>query len=258
MVAETADLRGLSVPVRRIDFTERELLIRADGDWRGFRSGACAKEPETAAWLRETVTEGTVFYDIGACVGSYALIASALGARVHAFEPVAVNFAHLQQNAWLNDIASFHAWPVALTSLTGPLEFSLSSPFAGAASHRVSNGETTNLFSLPESGSGPGQSVADRVPSSFTQSSLGFALDDFVEMFGLPRPDHVKIDVDGHEISVLEGAQSTLRSACTVMIEADPDTVQSATAILAAAGLEQSQSWARSGRQRNYLFRRGS
>jgi FkbM family methyltransferase len=230
---------GTGVAVRHIDFPERELVIRADGDWRGFRSGACAKEPETAAWLREVIAQGAVFYDIGACVGSYALIAAALGAEVHAFEPVAINFAHLQHNAWLNGLQNFHAWPVALMSATSPLEFALSSPLPGAASHRV-------VTQASETANSP----------ALTQPALGFALDDFVAKFTLPKPEHVKIDVDGNEVSVLEGARRTLRSARTVMLEADPQSSPSAAAVLAAAGLEQSQSWPRSGRQRNYLFRR--
>jgi FkbM family methyltransferase len=249
VVVEFAGSAGIGVAVRLIDFLERELVIRADGDWRGFRSAACAKEPETATWLREVITEGTVFFDIGACVGSYALIAAALGARAHAFEPVAVNFAHLQQNAWLNSLENLRAWPVALTSRTGPLEITLSSPLAGAASHRVKHGtsETVPLSSVNEGRQVPAL-------STLIQPALGFALDDFVTMFALPQPEHIKIDVDGHEVSVLEGARATLRGVRTVMLEADPETAPSATAILAAAGLEQSQSWPRSGRQRNCLF----
>ena len=101
--------------IRRIDFDERELFIYAAGDWRGFRSGACAKEPETARWIRRTAHPGSVFYDIGACVGSYSLIAAALGASVHAFEPSALNYAQLQLNAWLNEAEALTAWPVALS-----------------------------------------------------------------------------------------------------------------------------------------------
>ena len=46
MVVEFAGSAGIGVAVRRTDFLERELVIRADGDWRGFRSAACAKEIE--------------------------------------------------------------------------------------------------------------------------------------------------------------------------------------------------------------------
>ena len=121
--------------VRRIDFAGADLFIHAEGDYRGYRSGACAKEPETADWLRCVIGEGSAFYDIGACVGSYSLVAAALGGRVHAFEPVAPNFAQLQSNIWLNGFEQISAWPVALTARTGAVSMRLSSPAAGAASH---------------------------------------------------------------------------------------------------------------------------
>jgi hypothetical protein len=330
---------GLRAPVRRIDFDGADLYIRADGDWRGFRSRPCAKEPETAQWLRETAAPGVVIFDIGACVGSYSLIAAALGAAVHAFEPMALNYAHLQRNIWLNRLENITAWPVALSAQTGPVELALSTPIAGAASHRLLERASPpspagrelegglSLSFVPTAVEGPGAmgmgalssppsrgrvrergkvgrqsdvtrqtektgpesqvspsphpspikgEGANSPPSPagrelegglsailslskdgpLTHPVLAFALDELAARFNLPRPDHIKIDVDGNEVLVLEGARETLRHARTVMVEADRATEAAVTAILTAAGLTHEASWPRSGAQRNHLFRR--
>ncbi len=225
--------------VRRIDFDGADLFIKADGDWRGFRSGACAKESETTDWIRRVASAGSVFFDIGACVGSYSLIAHSLGATVHAFEPVALNYAQLQSNIWLNNSSSITAWPVACVDRSKPLTINFSSTAAGAASHDVQDAQRPN-------------SDEQRV----TQSAIGINLDQFIGEFRLPDPTDIKLDVDGGEVLALEGARSTLRYVRSVMVEACPDTEPSVAAILLAAGLEQTEKWPRTGNQSNHLFER--
>ncbi len=80
----------------KLDFPDRDLYILKDGDWRGFRSSPCAKEPETVEWIR-SFPEGSVLWDVGASVGPYSLIAAALGHKVVAFEPFAPSYGHLVQ-----------------------------------------------------------------------------------------------------------------------------------------------------------------
>ena len=55
----------------------------------------------------------------------------------------------------------------------------------------------------------------------FRQLLLSYRLDDLIELFHLPYPQHIKIDVDGIEFSVLKGSQKTLgNSACrSLMLE---------------------------------------
>ena len=180
--------------IRRLDFEGADLFIHAEGDWRGFRSGACSKEPETASWIQRIVTPDTVLYDIGACVGSYSLIAGSLGATVHAFEPVATNYNQLQANISLNDAERISAWPVACTESESRLSIELASTAPGAASHTI----------RPDDGSA-------RTEQARVQNALGFSLDRFIEQLRLPSPTDLKIDVDGGEVEALAGCRQALR-----------------------------------------------
>ena len=51
---------------------------------------------------------------------------------------------------------------------------------------------------------------------------LTLKLDDAINLFGLPAPNHIKIDVDGIEMKVLAGAAKTLANSGlrSVMVEA--------------------------------------
>ncbi len=54
---------------------------------------------------------------------------------------------------------------------------------------------------------------------------LFFRLDDFIHLFALDPPNHIKIDVDGPELSVLEGAPETLSlpGLHSILIEVDEE-----------------------------------
>jgi len=45
------------------------------------------------------------------------------------------------------------------------------------------------------------------------------ALRQWIDLFGLPKPQYLKIDVDGHELPVLRGASESLRHCRQVFIE---------------------------------------
>ncbi|WP_235590368.1 FkbM family methyltransferase [Nitrosomonas ureae] len=77
--------------------------------------------------------------------------------------------------------------------------------------------------------------------ATHTQGMFGVTLDDLCGQWGFPCPNYMKIDVDGIEISILEGASAVLRNPAlkSVIIELGTNAEQEkATAIMQQAGLE--------------------
>jgi FkbM family methyltransferase len=152
------------------------------------------KEPFTVEWIEQSIRPGDVFYDVGANVGTYSLIAAKTtgnGARVFAFEPAANTFRDLCENVLLNEsAASIVPLQIALWSESRLLSLTYRSLDGGAAKHNVER--------------------ALRARWPLTHGILGVTIDDLVQRFGLPVPTHAKIDVDGSELEVLRGAAATL------------------------------------------------
>lgn len=203
-------------PVGRLDHPRYDIKLVVDTDVELFRLGSCAKEPETVAWIEQTFRNGDVFYDVGANVGAYSLLASQHGGAdsiAYAFEPTFSTYAALARNVILNGVEG-RVVPlnIALAAATGFAPISFSSLRAGGAMH---------TFGERPAGEGPWQPV------------LAFRLDDLVRDFGLRSPTHLKVDVDGAELSMLRGSRDTLGSGSlrTVLVEVT-ETQAEATEIL--------------------------
>jgi hypothetical protein len=65
------------------------------------------------------------------------------------------------------------------------------------------------------------------------------SLDVAIDLFSFPIPNHIKLDVDGAEALVLEGAERTLGrpELRSVLVEANADTGRDVTSRLESAGL---------------------
>jgi len=180
--------------VRELDYSRHSIKLVVSSAAIAKRLGSVEKEPFTVEWIEQSLKAGDVFFDIGANVGPYSLIAAKFTegrAKVFAFEPAASSYSDLARNVALNDCTqSVIPVPIALWSKTGLLSMRLRSLEAGAARHRL-GGDLSQV--------GP-----------HTRSVLGVRLDDLVDRFGVPVPTHAKIDVDGYELEVLRGAERTL------------------------------------------------
>jgi FkbM family methyltransferase len=163
-------------------------------------------EPETIAWLDDWVKPGDIVWDVGANVGLYACYAAKAGARVLAFEPSGLNFGLLVAHVELNGLGDLIApYCLALGRRTEATELFMSA---------FEPGHAFSSIDRPES------QVAAFEPA-FRQAILAFTADDLVGHFALPSPDHLKIDVDGTEIEILEGAEGVLRGVRTVIMEVE-------------------------------------
>jgi FkbM family methyltransferase len=186
------------------------------------------KEPETLEWI-DRFADGDVYWDIGANVGMYALYA-AIGrkVRVLAFEPSAANYFLLNRNIELNDLADWmQAYCLAFSDGTRIDTLNMQNTDLGGA--------------LSSFGSTVDESGQTFVPV-FRQGSIGYSVDQFVERFAPPFPNHIKIDVDGIEDRIVAAAAATLRDARlrSLSIELDdarPDYTQSVIASIERAGL---------------------
>ncbi len=167
---------------------------------RSRAESVLTKEPDTVAWLN-TLQPDDVLWDVGANVGVFSVYAAAVRrCRVLAFEPSASNYYVLTRNISLNALEPhIAAYCLALSGQTGIGVLNLDSSEPGAA-----------LSQFGRAGEGSPYSSNAR-PAQ--QGMIGFSIDDFIARFGVAVPTRLKIDVDGLEWSILQGAQRTLNDA---------------------------------------------
>jgi FkbM family methyltransferase len=150
-------------------------------------------EAETAAWLMGNLAVGSVCYDVGANAGYFTLLASkCVGAagRVIAFEPIPSNIAVIEGHLTLNGRTNTVVEPLAISNREGAATFAVE---ARNANSHLSAVDITHAVSAPE---------AEIEVETMT-------LDTYVERSGV-RPDLLKIDVEGAEALVLQGASRLL------------------------------------------------
>lgn len=201
---------GINV-ARKLDYARHDVYLNLESDFEyRVRLNSCKKEPETIDWLETQLKPGDVLYDVGANVGAYSLIAAKYhdgNVKVYSFEPAFLNYTQLCRNVLLNDcsgiVMPFH---VALSDATGINNFNLRTLVSGSAVHAF--GETLDVS-------------GNEFSPVAVQPVLGFRLDDFIQQFELPAPNHIKIDVDGIEFQILRGMKETLEGSTvrSVMVE---------------------------------------
>lgn len=135
--------------------------------------------PEMVVWQR-ALRPGDLFIDVGANVGVYSLLAAECGARVIAIEPEPSIVERLRENVALND---FHIEVVeaAVTNRPGRVSFDIGRDTRGAMSSATGLG---------------------------TRLVAATSID---EVLGASTAAGIKVDVEGHERLVLEGATRALQ-----------------------------------------------
>ena len=222
-------LRALDYPREALaQFGRERLLMECDNELEELmRVVACAKEPLTVA-LIEGLPAGSILWDVGANVGSYTLLAAALGLGVVAFEPVPENFAALSRNLALNNLLKeVVLLPIGLGQGHGLLWLHRGDMRAGAASHTI---DAQDLHAK-------GELHRQLIPV--------MSMDDALEYFNLPPPTAIKLDVDGFEIQVLAGAEKTLAlpSLGQLLIELHDSWDGYLTGWLAERGWQVAETW---------------
>ncbi len=207
--------------IARLDYPKAAVKMKVTNITEAsFRIGAAKKEPWTVAWL-ESLPKGSCLMDLGANVGSYALLAIALGHQVVALEPGFANYARLCDNLVLNNwLDKCVALQVAVAGQNRLDWFQYRDLSPGAASHII--------------GQPPGQK-----PIFFhRQAVMVWRLDDLIASWKLPPPQYLKLDIDGGEGQALAGAEETLKGVQGMMAEVKPDQEQAILAHLSERGFE--------------------
>jgi FkbM family methyltransferase len=193
--------------------------------WRSYDS----KEPDTLDWIDTAFAGVEVLFDVGANVGLYSLYAALRhrGLRVVAFEPEYANLHLLRDNIVENRLGDrIEPYAVALGDRSGLSRLHLQDFTPGSALHSEDAGARTRT------------DTGHRVVGS--EGICVMRLDDFCTERQL-SPHALKIDVDGGERRVLEGARRTLGTPAlrTVLIELPDDHAERdrCAALLQDAGL---------------------
>ena len=148
-----------------------------------------SKQPGTISWI-DSFTPDSVFWDIGANVGVYALYAALRNdTTVVAFEPAAVNYFLLAANCESNHLDA------RMTCL-----------LAGLGTGKAIGRLAVSQFAAAESCAFRGKDLSHAT----RQAALLVSMDELVEEFGLHPPNYVKIDVPGLTEDILIGGTRTL------------------------------------------------
>ena len=155
-----------------------------------------AWEPASTSLVQTVVRPGQTVMDIGANIGYYTcLMAKLVGDSgfVLAFEPMDEAYIAMSRNCALNN-------------------------FTNVRLYRDGLGDKTELMECTFNYSWPENPPAVRVPPLPTRTRV-WRLDDFVvEYDEIPKLDFIKIDVDGYERRVIEGAKATLLKLRPIML----------------------------------------
>jgi FkbM family methyltransferase len=160
------------------------------------------KEPDTLDWIDAHFKPGDTVFDIGANIGQYSLYAAKRlekDLKILAFEPEALNFAKLNRNIVLNGMVDVIVpYPIAISNRTAVDTFYSKTFAVGASLHALGREITQGEVAFE--------------PQN-RQGTVSSSLDDLTTTFGLPVPNHIKVDVDGLEDLIVDGAAGIFKQA---------------------------------------------
>ena len=152
-------------------------------------------ETDTIKAFEKLFKKDDVFFDIGANVGFYSLLAAKyLGAKgkIIAFEPTQYGYNKTLRNVSLNTFENIIVEKIALSDTNGEKEMFFNSSWP-----------IDNKFDQKEK----------------SNELLAFeTLDSYVERNNIKKINLIKIDVDGFEYKIMKGAKQTLKNMAPVLV----------------------------------------
>jgi FkbM family methyltransferase len=167
-------------------------------------------EREHQQLLARLIGRGDVFFDVGAHVGFYSLMASrrvGSAGRVVAFEPNPRNLGYLRRHVELNKATNIEIVAAAVSSRDGWVGFEA-----------------------------PGDSSMGQVRDGAGTSVRSVSLDTWAADHDV-LPTVLKIDVEGHEPPVLQGAANIMaRMRPAIVLSVGPQSLNACRAVLDSHG----------------------
>jgi FkbM family methyltransferase len=227
-----ADLRSQLVRYVRVGDGQYEYEFRCETPVELWRARTLVtKEAGTVDWIAGQVRPGDVFYDIGANIGLYTLLAGkrvSSEGQVYAFEPHVKNVDSLLQNVSRNALTTrVKVLSCALHDSEGFFDFNYYQSDAGSSMSQLDgNRDACDQTFVP----------------AFAEYKYATTIDRLVETGAIRPADHVKLDVDGNELMILHGMQQLLagpRPPRSVQVEINARHKQALFAFMQCVGYAQ-------------------
>lgn len=192
----------------------KEILFHSPSWLTHYRATSILeKEPETIAWINN-MEPGADFWDVGANVGTYSVYAAKFsGVNVTSIEPSFLNLELLFRNIQSNNLQEkIKILPLALSSKTEFQKFFMSSSnLEWGGAHNSAGERITQDGSFME--------------NAISSYQLNVTAIDLINLAHVDVPKYLKIDVDGLEISVLQGFGKFIQEINEILVEIDQRNV---------------------------------
>jgi FkbM family methyltransferase len=193
LLKRAAAVVPFTIPWTAHTFWGRKMRVYLPEDVSGFIYRYGLFEHDLCCAFCELVKPGSTFFDIGAHFGFFSLLASDLGAKVHAFEPTKSTFSVLSENlkplgATLNNVAAWHK--------SGMIEFNdfgVTHSAYNSAFVRTTLNEAGRKYQVP-----------------------AISIDEYVQQTKA-MPNIIKIDAENAEYEILLGMKETIANCHPVI-----------------------------------------
>ena len=147
----------------------------------------------------DQIKAGEVLFDLGACEGRFSIYAALKGIKCHSFEPEKNNYSAFLENLQVNTLGQeiVKTYKLAIGEENKKGKLNIGQPWAGGHQKVVQQVETREDL---------------KFDFKDVEEIEVVSLDQFIEDNNIEHPDYLKVDIDGSEVSFLQGAQKTLRN----------------------------------------------
>jgi FkbM family methyltransferase len=161
------------------------------------------QEPREYEWFLTALNRGGTIVDVGANVGGYSVKACTMGAKVIAVEPDPDNYCVLKLNLGLNRCTNAHVLNIAAGSREEVCKL-------------YKSGDERSVGYTLQQGEGTREVKCDIEVKPLDVAIPPLLSDEWVQL--------LKVDVEGLEVEVIEGALNLLKRTRYVIVEVIPST----------------------------------